>query len=62
MRDAVKAIRIPLLTVLLAGRATTPPPEEDPVFLKLTDREARLIRVERVIDNQSLIEMHLAIS
>ncbi len=57
MRDAVKAIRIPLLTVLLAGCATTPPPEEDPVFLKLTDLEARLIRVERVIDNQSLIEL-----
>ena len=57
MHDAVKAIRIPLLTVLLAGCATTPPPEEDPVFLKLTDLEARLIRVERVIDNQSLIEL-----
>ena len=57
MRDAVKAVRIPLLTVMLAGCATTIPPEEDPVFLKLTDLEARLIRIERVIDNQSLIEM-----
>ena len=57
MRDAVKALRIPLLTVMLAGCATTTPPEEDPVFLKLTDLEARLIRIERVIDNQSLIEM-----
>ncbi len=57
MREAVKAIWMPLLTVLLVGCATTPPPEEDPVFLKLTDLEARLIRVERVIDNQSLIEL-----
>ena len=57
MRVAVKAVRIPLLTVMLAGCATTTPPEEDPVFLKLTDLEARLIRIERVIDNQSLIEM-----
>ena len=57
MRDAVKALRIPLLTVFMAGCATTPPPEEDPVFLKLTDLEARLIRIERVIDNQSLIEL-----
>ena len=60
MRDAVKAMRIPLFTVILAGLAgcaTTIPPEEDPVFLKLTDLEARLIRIERVIDNQSLIEM-----
>ena len=57
MRDAVKTVRIPLLTVILAGCATTTPPEEDPVFLKLTDLEARLIRIERVIDNQSLIEL-----
>ena len=57
MRDAVKAVGIPLLTLMLAGCATTIPPEEDPVFLKLTDLEARLIRIERVIDNQSLIEM-----
>ena len=57
MRDAAKAARIPLLVVVLAGCATTPPPEEDPVFLKLTDLEARLIRIERVIDNQSLIEL-----
>ena len=57
MRDAVTALRTPLLAVFLAGCATTTPPEEDPVFLKLTDLEARLIRIERVIDNQSLIEL-----
>ncbi len=57
MRNAVNALRIPLLALILAGCATTTPPEEDPVFLKLTDLEARLIRIERVIDNQSLIEL-----
>ena len=57
MGVAVKTMRIPLLTAVLAGCATAPPPEEDPVFLKLTDLEARLIRIERVIDNQSLIEL-----
>ena len=57
MGVAVKTLRIPLLTAMLAGCATTTPPEEDPVFLKLTDLEARLIRIERVIDNQSLIEL-----
>ena len=57
MGVVVKTVRIPLLTAVLAGCATTPPPEEDPVFLKLTDLEARLIRIERVIDNQSLIEL-----
>ena len=29
----------------------------DPVYLMLTDLEARLIHIERVIDNQSLIEL-----
>ncbi|MCZ0953296.1 MAG: hypothetical protein OXJ56_11965, partial [Rhodospirillaceae bacterium] len=57
MGVAVKTLRVPLLTAMLAGCATTTPPEEDPVFLKLTDLEARLIRIERVIDNQSLIEL-----
>lgn len=45
-----------LATVALAGCSTTPP-AEDPVILKLTDLEVRLIRIERVIDNQSLIEL-----
>ena len=57
MGVAVKTMRVPLLAAMLAGCATTTPPEEDPVFLKLTDLEARLIRIERVIDNQSLIEL-----
>lgn len=42
--------------VALAGCATVPP-EEDPVYLKLTDLEARLMRIERVIDNQSILEL-----
>lgn len=42
--------------LVLAGCATVPP-EEDPVYLKLTDLEARLMRIERVIDNQSILEL-----
>ncbi len=42
---------------LLMTGCTTLAPSEDPVFLRLTDMEARLIRVERVINNQSLIEL-----
>ena len=45
------------LAFLALGACMTIPPEEDPVYLKLTDLEARLIRIERVIDNQSLIEL-----
>ena len=45
-----------LLLVPAAGLAlaacTTTPPAQDPVLLRLTDMEARLIRIERVVDNQ----------
>ena len=40
----------------MAGCATTPP-EEDPVHIKLNDLDTRLTRVERVISNQSLLDM-----
>ncbi|MCY3732447.1 MAG: hypothetical protein OXF98_14010, partial [Rhodospirillaceae bacterium] len=52
----VQARVLLLTTIALAGCSTTPP-AEDPVLLKLTDLEVRLIRIERVIDNQSLIEL-----
>ena len=46
----------PAAAVALAA-CTTTPPAQDPVLLRLTDMEARLIRMERVIENQSLIEL-----
>jgi tol-pal system protein YbgF len=52
-----KSLLLILVAAGLAGGCATVPPEEDPVYLKLTDMEARLIRIERVIDNQSLLEM-----
>jgi tol-pal system protein YbgF len=45
-----------VLVSLLAGCAVTPP-EEDPVQIKLNDLEARLERIERVVANQSLVDM-----
>ncbi|NNC64215.1 MAG: tol-pal system protein YbgF [Gammaproteobacteria bacterium] len=57
---AIKTIRL-LLLVPAAGltlaACTTTPPAQNPVLLRLTDMEARLIRIERVVDNQSLIEL-----
>ncbi len=55
---AARAVQIPvpLVVLILAGCVTTVP-VGDPVYLKLTDLEARLIRMERVIENQSLIEL-----
>lgn len=53
-------MRAPIIVALAAAGiagCTTLPPAEDPVFLKLTDLEARLIRMERVIENESLIQL-----
>jgi tol-pal system protein YbgF len=41
---------------LLAG-CTTVPPEEDPVQIKLKDLDGRVGRIERVVSNQSLLDM-----
>ena len=40
----------------LAGCASTPP-EKDPVQIKLNDLDTRLARIERVVSNQSLLEL-----
>ena len=43
--------------ILALGACSTVPPEEDPVLIKLTQLEDRLARVERVIENQSLVSL-----
>jgi tol-pal system protein YbgF len=45
-----------VVAALLTGCSLTPP-EEDPVQLKLTDLDGRVGRIERVVSNQSLIDM-----
>lgn len=40
----------------LAGCVSTPP-EEDPVVQKLTELDGRLLRIERVLTNQSLLDL-----
>jgi outer membrane murein-binding lipoprotein Lpp len=45
-----------LAVLALAGCATTPP-EEDPVQIKLNDLDTRLARIERVVANQSLLDL-----
>lgn len=44
-----------LLSAVLAGCAVSP--EEDPVQIRLNDLDQRLQRIERVMTNQSLLEM-----
>ena len=45
-----------LLTLAMAGCAGTPP-EQDPVQIKLNDLDTRLARIERVVTNQSLLDL-----
>jgi len=44
-----------LLVSLVSGCAVSP--EEDPVQIKLTDIDGRVQRIERVVSNQSLLDM-----
>jgi tol-pal system protein YbgF len=53
---ATRSILLATLATLVAGCATTPP-EEDPVVQKLTELDSRLLRLERVLANQSLLDL-----
>ncbi len=48
--------------VALLGGCPTVPPEEDPVLIKLTELEQRLVRMERVVNNQSLLDLNAQVS
>src|ERR1700722_13964508 len=45
-----------VIALAMAGCASTPP-EEDPVQIKLNDLDTRLARIERVVANQSLLDL-----
>lgn len=47
---------VALVTVLAAGCASVPP-DQDPVQIRLNDLDARVSKVERVMSNQSLLQM-----
>jgi len=49
-------IPLALVTVLAAGCASVPP-DQDPVQIRLNDLDARVSKVERVVSNQSLVQM-----
>jgi tol-pal system protein YbgF len=48
---------LPIVAAAAAGGCTTLTPTEDPVYLRITDMEARLLRIERVFENESLIQL-----
>jgi tol-pal system protein YbgF len=58
MRPGSKSLPLLLLGfsgLLLGGCAT--PPEEDPLFIRLNDLDQRVQRIERVLTNNSLLEL-----
>jgi tol-pal system protein YbgF len=49
-------IPLALITVLAAGCASVPP-DQDPVQIRMNDLDARVSKVERVVSNQSLVQL-----
>jgi tol-pal system protein YbgF len=53
----VKSLHFGLAVAILASGCSTLTPADDPVALRVTDMEARLIRIERIVENQSLVQL-----
>ena len=53
----MKSLHLSLAAAILASGCSTLSPAEDPAALRMTDLEARLIRIERVVENQSLVQL-----
>ena len=56
----MNARNIVILAGLLAmttGCSLMLPPEEDPLYLKMTDIDSRLVRVERLVENEGLMNL-----
>lgn len=49
-------------TLFLTVGCTLVPPEEDPVLIKLDDLDRRLSNIERIVDNQSLVQLTQQVS
>jgi tol-pal system protein YbgF len=56
MRFTINAVAAAVVAALAAGCASTPA-ADDPIQLKLNDIDARVTRIERIISNQSLVEL-----
>ena len=53
----MKKLHLAAAAAILATGCSTLTPANDPVALRVTDMEARLIRIERVVENQSLVQL-----
>jgi tol-pal system protein YbgF len=59
--NLVKKLHVPVVLAIVATGCSSLSPSEDPVALKMTDIEARLLRIERIVENQSLVELSSAV-
>lgn len=57
MRSSFKALSAGIVSFTALAGCTTITPTDDPVYLRIQDLEARLMRIERVVNNESLIEL-----
>ena len=57
IRRASLALSAACVSALAMSGCASTPPEEDPVQIKLHDVDTRLARIERVVANQSLLEL-----
>lgn len=55
-------ISLLLVSTLVLGGCALTPPAEDPVLIKLTELERRLQNIERVVQNQSLVNLTQQVS
>ena len=55
MRHSIRAGTVVMVAALAAGCATTP--EEDPMVTRMNDLDRRLEKIERVLSNQSLLDL-----
>lgn len=54
---ATKLLLLAPAAIMAAGCALIPPAEDDPMLIKLTELEGRLESVERILKNQSLVNL-----
>jgi tol-pal system protein YbgF len=53
----VKKLHFAVTAAIVGSGCSSLSPTEDPVALRMQDLEARLIRIERVVENQSLVQL-----
>lgn len=56
MRSASRLLGL-VLPLVLAGCELMVPPEEDPLYIKMTELDNRLARIEKLVDNEGLMNL-----